>query len=321
MLSSSSPMSSGDQIATLLKSQWGLISSQQVLALGLSRDAIRWRFKTGEWQHGPATGVYRIASSTHAGTWEERLMAACLQGGPDTVASHSSAASLWRLDGFTLRRPEPLQVTIPRGRSLVVPGVDVFVTRTPASKALRSGLPCTTLPRTLADLCLTHPDKVEAAQESAIRTKRIWRLWIRTETDKLPRRHPARARLLALLEERSFTFDSTPEIDVNHLIWIAGLHEGVRVHYPIIEDGRFIGNVDFCWPHLKLFLQFHGADIHLRLDRWRLDLWQVSRLSARGWTPVLTTWVELRHQLDDFIANLQHAHRTCSQRLGLVLGP
>ena len=43
-------------------------------------------------------------------TWHQRLMAACLVGGPGAVASHRSAGALWGLDGLA---PGPIEVTVP----------------------------------------------------------------------------------------------------------------------------------------------------------------------------------------------------------------
>ena len=52
------------------------------------------------------TGVYRIPGSPQS--WEEDLVALCLWGGPDAVASHRSAAALWELPGFP---KGPLEIT------------------------------------------------------------------------------------------------------------------------------------------------------------------------------------------------------------------
>jgi hypothetical protein len=313
-------VSSDDQITLLMRRQWGLVSRQQLLAMGVSTNTIRRRLKHRHWQHA-ASGVYRLSGSTHADSWEERLMAACLQGAPHTVASHRSAACLWRLDDFFHRKPEPLQVTIPKGKELVVAKLEVRFTRAPVSKpATKHGIPCTPLPRTLIDLCMMVPLKqVEIALDSALRQRPSWRKWIGSETEKLPRKHPSRAVLLGLLNERDFTFDSKPELDLKDLLWSSGLRDA-QVHFTIHDEitGQRLGNVDFCWPRLKLLIQFHGLGVHLRADRFRIDQRQVSQLAARGWTPIITTKDEIQRDPVGFIRNLQRAHELCCAREGLA---
>lgn len=315
-----------DQIVLLMRRQWGLVSRQQALSVGLASNTIYRRLARGEWQSaGP--GVYRDAASTHAESWHERLMAACLQGAPHAVASHRSAACLWRLDDFFFRKPTPPEVTVPRGRVLAGSAVRVYASRSPVLKAAtKTGIPCTPLPRTLIDLCsvVTHRE-LEIALDSALRFRPAWRSWVRKEVAALAQRHPARDPLLALIDERDYTFDSKPEVDVSHLLWSAGLWNGCHVHYPISDGGLFIGEVDYCWPELRLFVQFHGLGVHLRADRLRIDAWQTSQLSARGWTPIVTTKQEVEQNPVGFVSNLQRAYLRCCEREGivpnLVLGP
>lgn len=303
-----------DRVLLIMRRQYSLISRTQALEVGMTSSAVRNRLRNGEWQP-VATGVYRASSSAHANTWPERLAAACLQGGPGTVASHASAGHLWNLDRFNGRRPQPPEVLIPHGRSLDVEGVRVHETRQPVLQwAKRLDIPCTNLPRTLVDLAVTHPKDLESALDSALRFRSSWRRWIRSETQKLPGKHPGKQRLLKLLDERDFTFDSEPELTVKDLLWSAGLPRP-RVHHVISDGALRIANVDFCWPELMLIVQVHGLASHLRAERFRLDQWQLSQLSARGWTLLVTTWHEISTHPVGFVTNTQRAYlRLCTER-------
>src|SRR5438270_9486083 len=93
-------------IAATAAHQHGTFSRRQVLAAGGSDDLIERRLATGAW-HRVAAGVYAVAGSVK--TWRRELSAACLEAGPEAVASHNSAGALWGLGGFS-------------GNSVLVPG-------------------------------------------------------------------------------------------------------------------------------------------------------------------------------------------------------
>lgn len=87
------------EIAKLACSQYGVISRDQALEVGLSESAIKAALRSGRW--GPKLrGVYVVAGSPNS--WNQDLMAACLFGGESTVASHRSAARLLGLAGFEM---------------------------------------------------------------------------------------------------------------------------------------------------------------------------------------------------------------------------
>ena len=111
-------MSDRDLAATARR-QHGLVSTRQANAL-LGVGKVDHRRRTGRLEV-VRTGVLRVAGSPD--TWEQRLLAAVLAGGPGTVASFRAAASLWQLAGFEPR--SKLEITVPSARRARLPGVIV----------------------------------------------------------------------------------------------------------------------------------------------------------------------------------------------------
>lgn len=151
--------------ARIAARQHGVITTQQLCAAGLSREAIRWRATTGR-LHRIYRGVYAVG---HPGIGSRgRWKAATLAIGENAMLSHRSAAELW---GMLPERGGHPQVTVPgeggkrrrkeirvhRSRSLV-----------PTHVTMREGIPVTTPGRTLSDLGLTiTPDELRRARRQA----------------------------------------------------------------------------------------------------------------------------------------------------------
>src|SRR3712207_5460388 len=89
----------------LVRRQHGVITREQLLALGYSAKAIRCRLADAR-LHAVHRGVYAVGRpelSQH-GRW----MAAVLACGPDALLSHASAAALW---GIRSTQPGPVHVS------------------------------------------------------------------------------------------------------------------------------------------------------------------------------------------------------------------
>ena len=140
----------GDGLYSLSASQHGLISREQALRQGLSPGGWRWLSQSDDWRRVYA-GVYRRVGAPE--TWEQALTAGCLA--TDAIASHGAAGALWRLPEVERR----LEVTIPQGRRVVLKGFEVHRTRflQPVDRTHRSGIPVTSLARTVIDVSLDVP--------------------------------------------------------------------------------------------------------------------------------------------------------------------
>jgi hypothetical protein len=112
--------------------QWGVLTRQQALKSGLTRNQIACRVQTGQWLQ-PVRGVFIIAGVPKS--WEQSLMIACLAGPADTTASHLSAAALFGL----AKPPEVPHVTIPPRGSGRFKGAVVFEGRWDPATLARAG--------------------------------------------------------------------------------------------------------------------------------------------------------------------------------------
>lgn len=137
------------RFSRLAARQHGVISAVQLIATGLSRDAIRRRAEAGR-LHRIHRGVYAVGHTRLSN--EGRWMAAVLACGEGAVLSHRSAAAHW---GLLRARKGPVDVTVPTaaGRSRR-PGIRLHrsTSLTRQAVTIRQGIPTTTPARTIADL-------------------------------------------------------------------------------------------------------------------------------------------------------------------------
>ncbi len=158
-------------IAKLAERQAGLVSRQQILRLGLSRDAVKRALRSGALLK-VRRGVFRVpgASLTDA----TRLWAAVLWCGFDAYLSHRTAAWCWDLDGVGTKVPARIELITRHDWSWVAPP-DIHVRRAVKlnprlETTIQKGLPCTTLARTLIDLAaVLEPQALEQAFDSGVR--------------------------------------------------------------------------------------------------------------------------------------------------------
>jgi predicted transcriptional regulator of viral defense system len=89
--------------------QHGVVSRAQLVALGLSEEAIARRMKSGR-LHRLHRGVYAVGHTSLS--QEGRWLAAVLACGPGALLSHRSAAALWGLRPTSARK---IEVIVPPG--------------------------------------------------------------------------------------------------------------------------------------------------------------------------------------------------------------
>ncbi|MBS1861791.1 MAG: hypothetical protein JSS68_08765 [Actinobacteria bacterium] len=132
-----------------------MVATRQLGELGYGRNAVAKAAKVGR-LHRIHRGVYVVGHRRL--TWHGRCMAAVLASSP-SVAGHWSAAWLW---GLLQSRPGSLHVTC-RGarrarRSFFTHQVDLV----PEDRAVRDGIPVTSLARTILDVATdSRPETVE----------------------------------------------------------------------------------------------------------------------------------------------------------------
>jgi predicted transcriptional regulator of viral defense system len=95
------------EVLRLAARQHGVVTGDQFVRLGLSRDGIRHRERRGR-LFRVHRNVYTVGSRTL--TREGRWMAAVLACGPNAALSHESAAALW---GICECEQARIEVTVP----------------------------------------------------------------------------------------------------------------------------------------------------------------------------------------------------------------
>jgi hypothetical protein len=104
-----------DRITALALPQRGLLTVGQARAAGLTSAQICHRVDRGRLLR---LGGIVLAIAGLELTWDRRVLAALLAGGPGAVVSHRAAACALGFDGFG---EGLIEITVPRGRRLSVP--------------------------------------------------------------------------------------------------------------------------------------------------------------------------------------------------------
>lgn len=286
------------RLAEAASRQHGVVTRAQLLAAGLTADAIDARVRSrrllplhrGVYLHGALVGPLEPARS--------REMAAALACGRGALVSHASAASLWGLlpappagQAGQAGRARPVHVTVPGGDRGRRPGIRPHrVARIPPCDAARLvGIPVTAPARTLVDLAggvgsraleqamaeaerrgLAELDDVAAALERAGRvrgTSRLRRL-IEAGTRPAYTRSAAEERFLGLVRGGRL---SPPETNVH----LAGVE------------------VDFYWRAERVVVEVDGFAYHGSRGAYERDRRRDARLVAEGFRVVRVTWRQL----------------------------
>lgn len=172
-----------ERIAEVAGRQHGVVARRQLLALGLGREAIAVRLRTGR-LHRLHRGVYAVGHPVISR--EGRWMAAVLASGQGAVLSHRSAATLW---GMLAPSSRAIEVTTPR-KSRSRGSIHRHFAVLPADEVTEHrGIPVTTVPRTLFDLAASSSVDVV---EHALRESEYLRLHDRLSLPDLLARHPGR---------------------------------------------------------------------------------------------------------------------------------
>jgi very-short-patch-repair endonuclease len=244
-------------LSRLAANQHGVVSVDQLRAIGLDLDAISYRVRVGRF-HRLHRGVYAVGHDRL--TIEGRWKAAVLAIGPGAVLSHRSAAALWNL------LPE---VTVPgHGGRKRRKGIRIHRSASlhPAHTTLRIGIPVTTPARTLADLrrCATQDEL------RAVRSRAELRGFPLVDQDGEPdhTRSELERRFLSLCRRHGLP---TPEVNA--------------------RIGGFV--VDFLWRDRALVVETDGYRYHRGRAAFEYDHRRQACLIAAGFEVIRFTWSQV----------------------------
>lgn len=268
------------EIAALAGAQHGVVARWQLVALGLSGQAVDRRVRSGR-LHVLYRGVYAVGHRVM--TVEGRWMAAVLAVGGDAVLSHASAAAAWEL-----RRvgAGAIHITIPGwpGRARR-PGLRVHRSTTLVRRETTSyrGIPITTPLRTLVDIAATLEGRpLEHALDLADQRRLI-------DFAEFNRR-PIPTSLQAVLS--LYTAGSTvtrSEMEERFL----QLCDDHRFRRPQVNTRIEGEEVDFVWRDARLIVEVDGYRYHRSPSSFESDRERDVMLAVAGWQVMRFTWTQL----------------------------
>ena len=242
------PRTVDEAVVAIARRQHGVVSTSQLHAIGLGRNAIAGRVARG-WLRRLHQGVYAV------GALESALTApagAILAAEGRAVLSHRTAATVW---GIVEPRPEdPVEVTLLNARSKGRQGVRVHSGRLRTKEIrTRHDLQLTAPLRTIRDLAATAPEELE----QAINEAQIRRLVTHQELQRLLTFPQSGVRALRqALDDAPGMTRSEAERRLLALIRAAGLP-------PPKTNAMVAGyEVDLHWPDHDLVVEFDGWTYH-----------------------------------------------------------
>jgi very-short-patch-repair endonuclease len=301
-------MTSADlELAHVASEHHGIVTRSQALGAGLSSHALDHRLRSGRWVmlH---PGVYRVSGAPR--TWRGDLLAVCFAAPGPGVASHRSAAALWRLPGGS---EQHLEITCDRWQRAQSPGLIVHETGVLSAEDVteRDAIPCMTVERTLLSLgAVASASTVEIAVDTALRrgltTIEALGAIVR-RLGKRGRNGVGVLRRLVVLHDREASMtESEMETRLKQLLRRAGLPTPI-VQYEIRHFGQFVARVDAAYPDLSLALEYDSYEHHTGRAALVRDSHRRNALVGIGWSTISVTAVDIYSGGDAVIGAIQAA--------------
>jgi very-short-patch-repair endonuclease len=272
-------------IAEIAGPQHGVISREQLFALGLGKDAIQRRLRSGR--------LIRLHRSVYAVGHRNRSretvwMAAVLRGGEAAALSHRPAGAAWAIGSSAGR----VEVTVPRQ---LRPHRQILFHNSllPSDeRTTHDGIPITTVPRTILDLATVLDVR---GIEKAINEAEIRRLWDELSLHDLLHRYRGRAGtkvVRAALRKRAEGATATKS-DLEELF--IRFADGARLPRP--ETNSYVEGleVDCVWRARRVIVEVDSWEIHRTRAAFERDREKSRILQAAGWCCVPVTYLQLVH--------------------------
>lgn len=281
-------------IAELAGRQDGAVARVQLLALGLTREAVAHRLRTGR-LHLLHRGVYAVGHL--AITTRTRRRAALLAAGSGAVLTCRSAAVVWGLlpddeNGST-------HVLCPSGHRRPQPGLRLHHgSLAPLDRRVRDGFAITSVARALLDLAACAPS---AEVERAVEEAQVRRL---VRPDEVLARAAGRrgaTTLRTLLTDDPHLTRSEAERRFLALVARAGLP---RPHTNVRVEGF---EVDALWPDRRLVVEVDGYAYHSSRAAFERDRRRDAALRGAGYRVERITWRVLARQPEAVVAQVAAA--------------
>lgn len=282
------------QIAALARHQGGHVTREQLLALGLRKDAITHRLSTGRLIR-IYNGVYTVGRLPT--TRRDQAAGALLACGPAAVLSHSSAAALW---GIEKRWTLPLELTTTGDRR--PKGLRVHRSTSLDRRQITEhlGLRVTTPARTVLDIAPRHTRRRLIRVVNNLRLER--RLTIEELHGLVERhpRHPGARHVIPLI-------DTDPGVTRSELEDAFGRFLERHALPPAVCNTIIAGyEVDAYFPAERVIVELDGYDVHRTRRQFESDRARDAKiLAATGIPTVRITHRQLHDGAGGVAANLR----------------
>lgn len=271
-------------IAALAGGQGGVVARRQLLALGLSPDAVERRIRAGR-LHPIHRGVYSVGHRVLGPTG--RWWAAILACAPGAALSHVSAAAAWDLRRSAAGR---IDVTVAGRERIRRRGIRVHRPRRiePDETTTCAGIPITTPTRTILDLAATG--LCGRPLEAVLDRAEVRGILDFAEAARLLERYPRRAgspALRAVLSSyvpgRMFTRSELEERFLE-------LCDRFGLARPCVNVVALGNEIDFRWPGAGLIVEVDGYAWHRSPSAMADDRERDVRRVLAGYRVLRFTW-------------------------------
>ncbi|MEA2434997.1 MAG: hypothetical protein QOG54_2454 [Actinomycetota bacterium] len=269
-------MKPDDACDRIAADQHWAISRDQALNVGMTARMIGSRLKVGSWRlELPNTYVVNNAPSS----WMQRLFAAWLWAGLDSVISHRAAGALWCLDGCPSDFVEVATRRNLRSTSVLVHSAHE------GPRLRRKGLPVPSVEWTVAQLAsVLAADRLDQVVDDALRKNLTTLERLRRPLLRSGRAKDGAAKLHSILNERG-TFEEGLESRLETEFMKFVLRSGLPIpmaQVRIVDQGRSLARVDFLYPDVGLAIEVDGYEFHSGKVPWQRDMWRGNELTTRG---------------------------------------
>jgi len=298
-------MESQGRIAETATAQGGVVSLSQLRDEGVSRQLAAERAEVNQ-LHRVHRGVYTvghrsISRATH-------LRAALLACGEGAIISHATAAAFW---GLYDEWPHLIDVTVPVEAGRKINGVRCRRCRYPLEEeiAIRYGVHCTTVARTLVDLAgIWGTSSLRRAVGRAAFLKQLDVDALDLAIHNAKRRRGMRI-LNAIAGDWRTQDGSLPDIrsDFEALVHPQLVRMGLprpETNVRMLLEGEVL-EVDFLWEEQRLVVETDGGGTHETPIAFQQDRHRDQLLIAAGYRVMRITWKQMHGDPEGVVARIR----------------
>lgn len=256
------------------------------------------------------TALVNQLKAMQGGSSSLAIAAAVAGAGPDALASHRAAATLHRLQMLQRAQSDAIEVTRPTGTSgsrTARPGTRLHISALPPGhRALVSGVPVTSVARTVIDLARTAsvPEGVAVA-DSALHGKQTTKTELYAVTESCAG-WPGIARARQVVDFSDGLAESAFE-SIARVAFRDGGLPPPELQATVGADGRVIARADFYWRAHSTIAETDGMAKYSNTGVARRQLERDADLRDAGFQVVHITWQQLQISPDQVVQSIRAA--------------